>query len=56
MPEGLCPWAWIDLYATISSLYAGAWKTPVSRRWHADFVLHGRGAPVVYKLELIRTE
>ena len=24
MPEGLCPWAWIDLYRTVASLSAEA--------------------------------
>ena len=33
-PDGLCPWAWIDLYRAISALSNG----PISNDWysHAD--------------------
>ena len=57
MPEGLCPWAWIDLYTTISSLYSGG----VENDWYRDggtriSCCTDGVRPVVYKLELIRTE
>lgn len=32
MPEGFCPWAWIDIYRGISSLSAGA----TSKLWYKN--------------------
>lgn len=28
MPEGFCPWAWIDIYKGVSGIAAGATSTP----------------------------
>ncbi|MFR1215927.1 MAG: TIGR04076 family protein [Eggerthella lenta] len=30
MPAGFCPWAWIDLYRSVSALSCGASYTPGS--------------------------
>lgn len=30
MPAGFCPWAWIDLYRSVSALSCGASYTPCS--------------------------
>ena len=32
MPAGFCPWAWIDLYRSVSALSCGASYTPWQRR------------------------
>lgn len=31
-PDGLCPWAWMDLYRTVSALYSGADEND----WYTD--------------------
>lgn len=28
MPEGFCPWAWVDIYANVSALSVGGSYTP----------------------------
>ncbi len=28
MPDGFCPWAWIDIYRSVSALSSGATYTP----------------------------
>ena len=28
MPEGFCPWAWVDIYTNLSALAAGGTYTP----------------------------
>lgn len=56
-PEGLCPWAWIDLYATIATLAAGGDENAWYRDGSTRILCCTDGVrPVVYKLELIRTE
>lgn len=54
-PEGLCPWAWIDLYGAISALYAGGDENAWYRDGGTRILCCTDGVrPVVYKLELIR--
>lgn len=55
-PEGLCPWAWIDLYATVASLYAGGDENSWYRDGATRILCCTDGVrPVVYRLELIRS-
>lgn len=55
MPQGLCPWAWHDLYGTISTLYAGGDENTWYRDGGTRIVCCTDGVrPVVYKLELVR--
>ena len=54
-PEGLCPWAWIDLYSTIATLYAGGDENTWYRSGGTRVLCCTDGIrPVVYKLELVR--
>ncbi len=32
MPEGFCPWAWIDIYQSVSAVSAGASFTPWNKK------------------------
>lgn len=32
MPEGFCPWTWVDIYASVAALSAGAGHTPWQKR------------------------
>lgn len=32
MPEGLCPWAWIDIYNNVSTISAGGTYSPWNNR------------------------
>ena len=55
MPQGLCPWAWIDLYSAVQTLYSGG----VENEWYRDggtriLCCTDGIRPVVYRLELIR--
>ena len=57
MPEGLGPWAWIDLYSTVRTLYSGGVENDWFRDGGTRISCCTDGVrPVVYKLELIRTE
>ncbi len=54
-PEGLCPWAWIDLYATILALYSGGDENTWYRSGGTRILCCTDGIrPVVYRLELLR--
>ena len=54
-PEGLCPCAWIDLYATIATLYSGGDENTWYRTGGTRILCCTDGIrPVVYKLELMR--
>ncbi len=55
-PDGLCPWAWIDLYSSILTLYSGGDEN----EWYKDggtrIICCTDGVrPVVYRLELVRS-
>ena len=54
-PEGLCPWAWIDLYGTISSLSAGGDENTWYKNGGTRILCCTDGVrPVIYRLELVR--
>ena len=54
-PEGLCPWAWIDLYSAVATLYAGGDENTWYRYGGTRILCCTDGIrPVVYKLELVR--
>ena len=54
-PEGLCPWAWIDLYSAVKALASGGDEND----WYKDGATRiscctDGVRPVVYKLQLVR--
>ena len=52
MPAGFCPWAWIDLYRSVSALSCGASYTPWQRREGGNVVCCTDGLrPVTFLLE-----
>ena len=52
MPQGFCPWAWIDIYRGVSSLCAGATNTPWNKRDGESVWCCTDGIrPVVFRLE-----
>ena len=52
MPAGFCPWAWIDLYGSVSALSCGASYTPWQRREGVNVVCCTDGLrPVTFLLE-----
>lgn len=55
-PDGLCPWAWIDLYASVAALSAGGDENTWYKNGGTRILCCTDGVrPVVYKLELIRS-
>mgnify|MGYP000032993958 CR=1 FL=1 len=44
MPAGFCPWAWIDLYRSVSALSCGASYTPWQSRDGFVRISGGRGS------------
>lgn len=54
-PEGLCPWAWIDIYRGIGAFSAGAVNTPWNNRENEEVLCCTDGVrPVTFLIE--RTE
>ena len=52
MPAGFCPWAWTDLYHTVSALAQGASYTPWHRRAGLNVACCSDGLrPVSFLLE-----
>ena len=52
MPEGFCPWAWIDVYRGVSALYNGAAVPEWYRRGDTQVLCCSDGVrPVVFLLE-----
>ena len=52
MPAGFCPWAWSDLYRSVSALSCGASYTPWQRREGVNVVCCTDGLrPVTFLLE-----
>ena len=51
MPAGFCPWAWIDLYRSVSALSCGASYTPAAAGGGQCGVLYRRLRPVTFLLE-----
>lgn len=56
MPEGFCPWAWIDIYATVSAISNGATYRPWYKNDGTSIICCGDGIrPVIFKIERIKT-
>jgi len=52
MPEGFCPWAWIDIYRGVNALSAGATYTPWNNRENMQVLCCTDGIrPVVFSIE-----
>lgn len=52
MPEGFCPWAWVDIYPSVSALSNGATCTPWQKRDGVNVVCCLDGVrPVTFLLE-----
>lgn len=52
MPKGFCPWAWIDIYRSVSALAAGATYSPWYNRERMEIACCTDGIrPVVFLLE-----
>lgn len=57
MPEGFCPWAWIDIYQSVSAISSGSTFTPWNRRDGQTIVCCTDGIrPVVFKVEAVEEE
>lgn len=57
MPEGFCPWAWIDIYQSVNAISAGATFTPWNRGDGQTIVCCTDGIrPVVFKVEAVENE
>lgn len=54
MPQGFCPWAWIDIYRSVSALSCGATYTPWQRAEGSSVVCCTDGIrPVSFLLEAV---
>ena len=54
MPNGFCPWAWIDLYRSINSLAIGASFAPWQKRGNVTINCCTDGVrPVVFHIEAL---
>lgn len=54
MPAGFCPWAWVDIYRSVSALAAGASYTPWQKREGVNVVCCSDGVrPVTFLLEAL---
>lgn len=54
MPEGFCPWAWIDIYRNVSSISQGATYTPWNKKDGQTIACCTDGIrPVVFSIEAI---
>ncbi len=52
LPEGFCPWAWVDIYPFVNALSLGASCTPWQRREGVNVVCCTDGIrPVTFLLE-----
>lgn len=57
MPEGFCPWAWVDIYGNISAISQGATYTPWNRKEGQTIACCTDGIrPVVFNIEAIDGE
>lgn len=53
-PEGLCPWAWIDIYRGVNALSAGASYAPWNNRDGVQILCCTDGIrPVIFKVEAL---
>ena len=54
MPEGFCPWAWIDIYRSVNALATGSTFTPWQKREGVNVVCCTDGIrPVTFLLEAL---
>ena len=54
MPDGFCPWAWIDIYRSVSALAAGATFTPWNNKDNMQIYCCTDGIrPVVFAIEAV---
>lgn len=54
MPEGFCPWAWIDIYGSVSSVSSGSTFKPWNNRDGQTIVCCTDGIrPVIFNVEAI---
>jgi uncharacterized repeat protein (TIGR04076 family) len=54
MPEGFCPWAWIDIYGGVSAMAAGATYTPWYNKDGLQVLCCTDGIrPVIFAVEVI---
>lgn len=54
MPEGFCPWAWIDVYRGVNAVSAGASYAPWNNRDGMQILCCTDGVrPVVFAIEAV---
>jgi len=54
MPEGFCPWAWVDIYRTVNALSAGATYVPWNNKDYRQITCCTDGVrPVTFIVEAI---
>ena len=54
IPEGFCPWAWIDIYHNVSAISTGSTYAPWNKKEAQTIVCCTDGIrPVVFKIEAI---
>ena len=54
MPEGFCPWAWVDIYPSVSAISSGASDTPWNKQDGQTIVCCTDGIrPVVFCVQAI---
>lgn len=52
MPQGFCPWAWIDIYRGVSAIAAGATYVPWNNKdGHSILCCTDGVRPVVFSIE-----
>ena len=57
MPEGFCPWAWIDIYRGVNALAAGASYSPWNNQEGMQILCCTDGVrPVTFELKTIDEE
>ena len=56
-PEGICPWAWVDIYKSVSALSVGGSFSEWNNHPHQTIVCCTDGIrPVVYELTAMEPE
>lgn len=54
MPQGFCPWAWVDIYPSVAALSGGAVYTPWQKRDGVNIICCKDGVrPVTFLLEAV---
>ncbi len=54
MPAGFCPWAWIDVYASVSAISSGASYEPWYNKNGLEILCCSDGIrPVMFKVEAL---